>query len=360
MGLTAAEAFMLISFILLLMLTWRFLADKELQDELEQEREFSIQFTPEQRSLALKYQEHLPEFEKHIGSLDPKLIEDRLRLVEEEMHRALLESVQHLPEDVLLRLVDMVSTENLAKRLQNFETFEQAGITVEKVQQLQAEVYRIKNSREQLADQLQAFEQAGITVEKVQQLQAEVDRIKNSRQGIERSGADVARQLRSKAGDEIEKLGGRILDSGDVVFPDGVLFEAGVATIRPTFDTLLKAFCRPWFEVLYNEDRYLETVQIEGHASSEFGSLNPREAFDANLDLSQLRASAVFKKCLDYGGDDEVADWARSKMAAIGYSSARPVFRNNAEDRKASRRVVFAIDMKSADEVVTSQDFVNE
>lgn len=147
-------------------------------------------------------------------------------------------------------------------------------------------------------------------------------------------------------------MGGRILDSGDVIFPDSVLFESGKSEIRPVFDDLLQALCRPWFEVLYKENRYLETVQIEGHASSEFGNLGLREAFDANLELSQRRAAAVFKKCLDYGGNDEVADWARSKMAAAGYSSAQPVLRGGVEDHQASRRVVFAIDMKSEDEVV--------
>ena len=161
----------------------------------------------------------------------------------------------------------------------------------------------------------------------------------------------VLSQLREQIGSRIAPLGGRILDNGDVIFPDRGLFEVGSAKISAEFDGVLQGVCRRWFEVLYNERHHLDTVQIEGHASSEFSDLGPRQAFDANLDLSQQRASAVFKRCLDFGGRDDIADWAQSRLVAIGFSSARPVIRNGVEDRRASRRVEFAIGMKSEDEV---------
>ena len=455
---------MLISFILLLLLTWMLVDGKDLQDKLnqgqealEQEREFRGQFTAEQQSLMLTYRDSLPEIDKHrdsirhvieksatkqqiergleleerFGTLNPDLMTDRLRLMEKDRLRTLLESVQHLPDNLLLKLVDLASTEKLAARIQNSETFEQEQ---EKTHRLQAEKDRIENLYAQQAKRLMEFEQTvkllhveieqgeklrtdqekriheseqkllrlqsekdrienlyaqqakqlidfeqeaqtlyfeierieklradqakrlQVSEQTIQRLQAEKDQIENSRKWIERSGADVARQLQERAGDKIKELGGRILDSGDVVFPESVLFETGSAEIRSEFDTLLREFCRPWFETLYNEERYIETMRIEGHASSEFGSLSPRAAFDANLDISQLRASAVLKRCIHYGGNDNVSDWARFRMAAIGFSSARPVIQNGVENRKASRRVVFSFDMKSADEVVINSN----
>ena len=403
MGLTAAEAFILVSFILLLLLTWMLVADRKMKVELKQgqealklAREFSGQFSAEQRYLVLNYRDRLPEIEKHhkaighviekgateqqvergleleerFGTLDPDLMTERLRLMEKERLRILLESVQNLPEDELRKLVDLASTEKLAAKINDFEIIENE--LKKKLNQVQTEKDRLENFLAQQEIQLMDFEQRvgrlrdeiklgerlradqenrlQESEQKSERLQAEKDQLEDSRQGIERSGTDVARQLHEKAGDNIEELGGRILDSGDVIFPESGLFETGSADILPEFDTLLREFCRPWFETLYNVDRYIETVRIEGHASSEFGSLSPREAFDENLNLSQSRASEVFKRCIDYGGDDEIADWVRNKMAAIGFSSARPVFQDGVEDRKASRRVVFGFDKKSADE----------
>ena len=409
MGLTAAEAFMLISFILLLLLTWRFVADGNRQEELERVREFGDQFSQEEKRLALIYRERLLEFdesidvidlaidrdasaaqlqkglelERRFGNLDPDLMDGRLRLMDKERLRMLLESVQDLPEDELQRLTNMTSTEGLARRLQELEalknsgftlesalhnadeverlkgvidelsseilSFEEIGLTPEEIRQLKLASARAEDSLDELTHELKVFEEIGLTPEEVRQLQADAERVKNLRQGRERSRADVASQLREKIGARIAPLGGRILDNGDVIFPDRGLFEAGSAKISPEFDGVLEGVCRRWFEVLYGERRHLDTVQIEGHASSEFRDFDGREAFDANLDLSQRRASAVFKRCLDFGGRDDVADWAQSRLVAIGFSSARPIKRDGVEDRRASRRVEFAIGMKSED-----------
>lgn len=71
------------------------------------------------------------------------------------------------------------------------------------------------------------------------------------------------------------------------------------------------------------------------------------QAFVRNLDLSQRRAAAVFGRCLALGGNDEVTDWARTAMAAVGYSSSRAIMENGIENRSASRRVVFALEPKT-------------
>ena len=339
MGLTAAEAFMLICFALLLLLTLGLRAGDTGRDESGRDRDFvrpiasqprflepgrpgvvtevterkdAAREVSESETMATRRAKGL-ELEARFGTLDLDLMEHRLRLMDNDRLRTLLESVQDLSEDELLKLTDLVSTEDLAKRLQDIEAYERIGLTPEEVMRLQSQGRRADDSRRK----------------------------------PELTGADVASQLRAKVGNRIKDLGCRILDDGHVICPESVSFNAGSATIQPAFDRVLQDFCRLWFEVLHGESRHIETVRIEGHASSEFGDLTQRQAFDANLDLSQRRASAVLRKCLDYGGHDRITEWARSRIAAVGYSSARPVVRNGAEDRQASRRVVFAIDMRS-------------
>jgi len=431
MGLTAAEAFMLICFvILLLLLLWKVTSD----ETLERERAFGSQFTQTQKELALIHKDRIHEFdlilpiveagatpeqleralelERRFGTLDPDLMDDRLRLTEEAKLRSLTEAAQTLPEEELLELTDLISTGRLRQQLEELAAYRQTGASVENLAALRkiveadatpeqleralelerrfgtldpdlmddrlrlTEEAILRNLTEaaktlpeeelleltdlvstgqlrQQLEKLEAYRRTGASVEDVIALREKAQLIEDTRRGLERSGADVARQLREKAGDRIAALGGEILDGGDVIFPENVLFEAGYAEIKPRFDDLLREFCRPWFEVLFKENLFIETVQIEGHASSEYGGLPPRRAFDANLDLSQRRAASVFRKCLDYGGDDEVAEWARTKLAAVGFSSARPILVDGVEHREKSRRVVFAIDMKSEDEALS-------
>ncbi len=178
-------------------------------------------------------------------------------------------------------------------------------------------------------------------------MEATLDELGAQQEGLARTGAQIAATIREEAGERIAELGGRILPDGDVIFPEAILFDANSADIRPDFNTLLQSFCRLWFETLYEQRESLDTVQVEGHASSEFGGLPSEQAFVRNLDLSQRRAAAVFGRCLAYGGDDEVTDWARSAMAAVGYSSSRAIIRDGIENRAGSRRVVFALEPKT-------------
>lgn len=398
MGLTAAEAFMLICFILLMLLMlWRAAAEENLRVA----EEFGGNFTEEEKKLALANKDRLAELDsaledieamrpllempgmtpeklvtaielqERLGSLDPDLLDDRLRLVADEDIRRAAEALQTVEAEDLLKLVDMLEAdkvqevieatelnatpdeverlreenEEMAKRLVEFDA---SGLTPEDIRDL-------ARRAPEISERLAAYEETGLQPDDVEALSNAVSEVEAARKRLDATGADIAKKLRDNVGPKIADLGGRILDSGDVIFPDRLLFGQNSAKIEPEFDDLLKVFCRPWFEVLYAEQASLETVQIEGHASSEFGNLPDRAAFDRNLDLSQRRSAAVFRRCLDYGGSDEIAAWARATTAAVGYSSSRVVFdAAGQEDRRASRRVVFAIDMRSEDEVIAS------
>lgn len=343
MGLTAAEAFMLISFILLLVLgLWR----KEISEQLDEAEKFSAGLTVAQRDVALQYKDKLDKLDEIIKEREvyskaiqsakspeqvvealayhDKLkgmgldeIEERLRLLEREIVEQLAELAAEMPEDDLRKLTDLAALEKIPE---------------------------VKELQQALSD-LSKYEDSGVTPD-------EAIKLGELREVTGRAGHEVAAAIRDQAGDIIASLGGKILNNGNVIFPDSVLFDAGSSIIRPNFDTVLQEFCRPWFEILYEVDKSLRSVQIEGHASSDWGDAPPSLAFELNLDLSQDRAGAVFKRCLNYAGNDEVARWARSRMAAIGFSSSRPVLVDGKEDRQLSRRVVFAIDTRTDSELL--------
>lgn len=205
-----------------------------------------------------------------------------------------------------------------------------------------------------LEEQVAGFTATGLSPSDIRSMEATIEELGERQQSLARTGADIAATIREKAGDRIAEVGGQILPDGDVIFPEAILFDAGEDTIKPQFDKLLQSFCRLWFETLHEQRDALDTVQVEGHASSEYANLGPEEAFVQNLNLSQLRAAIVFSRCLAYGGDDEVTAWARSAMAAVGYSSSRAIIENGVENRAASRRVVFALKPKTESQMTQS------
>lgn len=344
MGLTAAEAFMLISFILLLLLgLWRI----DVNERLSKAEEFSEGLTPAQRDVALENKhvlEELHNINKKLEAYSDELkrlsspaelakaldyyegfrsisledLKERVRLLERDLVKRLAELAAEMPEDKLLTLMELAAIE----KIPNIQKIQTAFSDLEK------------------------YEESGVTAQ-------EAIELGKLREIAGNAGLDIAEEIRNEAGDIIKSLGGEILNNGNVIFPDSVLFDAGSAIIRPRFDAVLNSFCRPWVEILYDVDKSLRSVQIEGHASSDWGGESPALAFELNLDLSQDRAGAVFKRCLNYVGNDEVAQWTRSRMAAIGYSSSRPVLVDGKENRALSRRVVFAIDTRTDAELLS-------
>lgn len=353
MGLTAAEAFMLISFILLLLLgLWR----QNSNERIAEIESFISNLSFTQRAMAIRYKDdldkldekltQLSEYEEalqiakspreiidaldvydRVGDIEPDDVERRVQLLDEQLVQSLAEAAVLMPERKLRTLIDLAKLEELPTII---ELKEEAA------------------DQARLQEELNTYTETGLTPEEV----AEIGEL---RRNAGRTGADVAAAIREQAGDTIDRLGGEILENGNVIFPDSVLFDSGSAEIKPMFESVLSQFCRPWFEILYDADQSLSRVQIEGHASSDWNDSPPNQAFENNLDLSQRRAGAVFKRCLAYGGDDEVAQWARSKLAAIGFSSSRPILTNGKENREKSRRVVFAIDTRSEQDVITDE-----
>ena len=161
-----------------------------------------------------------------------------------------------------------------------------------------------------------------------------------------RDRKQLADALDQELGDIVRGMGGEIDETGRISLPSEVLFAAGKASLRPPMREFLERACEPWLRTLRAADVELSEIRIEGHASREWsGATSPSEAFLNNLDLSQRRAQTVLSECIDVTEDDNLKTWAQKYLTAIGYSSSRPVLNelDGTELLDESRRVVFGV-----------------
>jgi len=288
MGLTVAEAFMLLAFVLLmLMMLWRsedarkLAAAKGFTDLPADEREAVIETARKLQASGL-------------DPTDP--------IVQAKLTRILALGDATLPQDILQRIAQASDDE-----------------------------------RRKLEDLIRTDAWRGQPEDTV------AERVAGRLEAAAASRAEVTRVLRQSLGPVVESYGGTIDDDGALVFPESVLFEAGKSDITPELRRFLAAVCLPWFRTLERSGAPISDLRIEGHASSEWIGASPEQAYLANLSLSQARAHAVLSTCLELVPGPE-GSWARERATAIGYSSSHPVISDGQEDKAKSRRVVFRVD----------------
>ncbi len=171
---------------------------------------------------------------------------------------------------------------------------------------------------------------------------AEVDAI---RRRADLSRAETVLRLRDQLSAALSQLdGARIRSDGTIVLPESVSFGTGLSNITPQFREFLQTTCEPWLRTLMNSEASISGATIEGHTDRSWGNSSVEEAYLRNLTLSQERSAAVLAVCLDSISDSAVRQWAQQHLVSIAYSSARPVLdAAGAEDATASRRVEFSI-----------------
>lgn len=305
MGLTVAEAFILLAFCLLLLFTW-WQVDTERKSLIVADR--IAELTPQQKAIIL---EGLSD-----GSFD---------LARE------------------LRAAGIDATDPKAQqRLSEFSRF----IREEDLQRLmEAAVKLDPETRLSLADVVEVTEEAALraSLAELQQGDSTVDVIAERLQGAAADQGRLVALLNDRLGQTIRSKGGSIDGLGTISLPQSILFDIGQDKIRdPEF---LIGLCSSWIDTLRQSGLNLSDLKIEGHASSEgTPGQTPEQAYLYNLDLSQRRAKNALAFCLK--GLDKPDDqlWARQHLGAIGYSSARLIFNpDGTENREGSRRVMFSV-----------------
>lgn len=408
MGLTIAEAFILIAFALLLLFAfWQWEVEKQNTPEVVAFKELTYEH---RQTVLVSAQDgsieafiHLKE--QGVDFATPASVEnpkDKWRFVDQDEVLRLIDAAQKLPEDMQRDLADMVeadkakdmlsemailedlvdagkSVEELIASSQVSELIDKSGKSVEELLQTAQIIESLENSGKSMDDILaasdaidavneaghdlneilktaQILESLAASGKSVEELIAtaaaleDLEKAGQSLEGISEKIRDAEAQeaalvgtLRSELGGIVSSMGGHIDDTGAIILPDGVLFQQGSATIRPSLKQFLAQACQPWLSTLKQSGVDISEVKIEGHASSEWRSgSSPRAAYLGNLNLSQLRSQAVLRSCLYYVKDPDLLDWSRKHLIAVGYSSVRPVLANGEEDRAASRRVVFS------------------
>ncbi|TYC63822.1 OmpA family protein [Marinobacter sp. BW6] len=124
-----------------------------------------------------------------------------------------------------------------------------------------------------------------------------------------------------------------------------VLFERGEIDLSEEYRALLGDFFPRYMEVLDGFKDSINEVRIEGHTSSIWNrSTSPTDAYFKNMQLSQGRTRSVLEYIYRLGDIQPYQDWIKSHIAAVGFSSAKPIIGiDGEEDLTKSRRVTFRV-----------------
>ncbi len=128
--------------------------------------------------------------------------------------------------------------------------------------------------------------------------------------------------------------------------PD-VLFDQGLADLKPKFQNILSDFFPRYVSILKSA-KYKDSIQeirIEGHTSSMWNNQSSTdEAYFQNMELSQSRTRSTLKYVLSLPNVLEEKPWLKRFLTANGLSSSKAVLESNGVENVArSRRVEFRV-----------------
>ena len=388
MGLTVAEAFMVVAFILMMMLLfWRIVVEEEMKDRILPEQISPriigiLTKDPQIEQLVLVFGRLGEDTLRKLGDLVRRRNVDETIAVAEGLsesdlnvlrHHEDLEAVAKLAERFRATGVPIEKIEDLADvlREQSVDNIQGAAKLAERFRTTRVPIEKIEDLadalREQSVDNIQGaaklaerFRATGIPIEKVEDLadMLRKHRIKDVEKTLiitekvgkilieeDRAREKFVAELKRDLGAEIRAAKGRIDEfDGTITFPENALFPVGGYNILPNFLDTLNKMCPVWLEKLrkFGSRREIEEILIEGHSSSEWRDASTkRDAWILNLELSQRRAQSVLEHCLQLVEGSPSGDWFRAKLGAIGYSSSRPVLEDGQESVRKSRRAVF-------------------
>lgn len=122
-----------------------------------------------------------------------------------------------------------------------------------------------------------------------------------------------------------------------------ILFRTGSSDISPAFQRILQDFWPKYVRVLQSYDGIIREIRIEGHTSSEWGSVSQEESYFKNMALSQSRTRSALQACYDYT-PRALREWVRSNVTANGMSFSKLILGSTgSEDSLQSRRVEFTV-----------------
>ncbi len=126
-----------------------------------------------------------------------------------------------------------------------------------------------------------------------------------------------------------------------------VLFDQGMAELKPEFQTILANFFPRYIAIITGEDyrNDILEIRIEGHTSSSwYGATSSDDAYIRNMALSQQRTRTTLNFLMNLSSVQYSKDWLKAHLTANGLSSAKVIRQDNGiEDPQRSRRVEFRV-----------------
>lgn len=160
---------------------------------------------------------------------------------------------------------------------------------------------------------------------------------------------NLQQALQKEFSTDLKQWNAEILGDMTIRFNDpSVLFETGMADVRPEFKDLLKEFF-PRYINLITSERFrnaVKEVRIEGHTSLSWNNLtDPKTAYLLNMKLSQERTRNSLEYILSLADIEPQQQWLIQHVTANGLSSSKPIIPNalSSSDQLANQRVEFRI-----------------
>jgi outer membrane protein OmpA-like peptidoglycan-associated protein len=175
----------------------------------------------------------------------------------------------------------------------------------------------------------------------------ERDRIKEVAVAYQETQVDIYTALVDEFDEDLPRWNAEI-DKDTLTFtfksPD-VLFRRGDIALSEDYRALLGDFFPRYMRVLDGFKDSINEVRIEGHTSSIWNrSTSPTDAYFLNMQLSQGRTRSVLEYIYKLENIQPYQSWIKSHIAAVGFSSAKPIIGpDGEEDFNKSRRVTFRV-----------------
>ncbi len=186
-----------------------------------------------------------------------------------------------------------------------------------------------------------------ISVAMIHSVMAERKKITTIALSYQENQLSIYRALVTTFEKDLERWGASISDDTlTIIFqaPDA-MFETGKTELSARYKKILSEFFPRYMNALRPFTDSIEEVRLEGHTSSGWGASDRQDnAYFKNLALSQQRTRSVLRFVSTQDNVSEYKKWMKGHLAAVGYSSSRPVLDDNGlEDPTQSKRVAFRV-----------------
>ena len=162
----------------------------------------------------------------------------------------------------------------------------------------------------------------------------------------EESKENIYEDLYNEFKSDMDKWDMEIDKDGTIRFKEPeVFFDTGESEIKQQFKDILNSFFPRYINLIYTnyKDKVTE-IKIEGHTSSEWEEdSDTKTAYFKNMELSQDRTRNVLEYVMNMESLSESEDWLIDNITANGMSYSHRIYKDNVEDKEASRRVEFRV-----------------